>query len=100
MTDRNEMDVQELLLQIVRSIVDQPDEVSIDSAQRPDETIFRVKVHPTDVGKVIGKQGRMARALRIIAHANGVLMKRKLGVDIVDAQGRTSPMSFNSEEQL
>ena len=61
----------ELLEWLARRLVDQPDEVRVEREEREDAIVFHLHVAPDDVGKVIGKQGRIARALRSIVRAGG-----------------------------
>jgi predicted RNA-binding protein YlqC (UPF0109 family) len=75
--------VEGLLLRIVTVLVDKSDEVSVTSATAENGTIFQVSVAPSDVGKVIGKSGRMATALRTLLSAVGVSLKTRFGLNIV-----------------
>ena len=61
----------ELLEWIARRLVDEPDAVRVETEEREDAVVFRLHVAADDVGKVIGRQGRMARALRSIVRAGG-----------------------------
>lgn len=83
--DGVETEVCELLTTIVRSLVDDPQRVQV-LAQSVDggSTTLRVKVSPTDVGKLIGVHGRTARALRTIIAANSKRVQRHFNVDIVE----------------
>jgi uncharacterized protein len=63
--------VAELLEWIARRLVDDPEAVRVETEEREDAVVFRLHVAPDDVGKVIGRQGRMARALRSIVRAGG-----------------------------
>jgi predicted RNA-binding protein YlqC (UPF0109 family) len=58
--------MEEFLEGMARRLVDHPDRVHVDCEQREEGLIFRLSVDPTDVGKVIGKQGRTAQALRTL----------------------------------
>jgi len=62
-------DVDALVSYVVTSVVEHPDEVRIDSHEESGVTTFEVTVHPDDVGKVIGRQGRVIKALRVLARA-------------------------------
>jgi predicted RNA-binding protein YlqC (UPF0109 family) len=77
-----ERDVHELLLQVVRSLVDSPDEVELDSFSGEDGTIFRVEANPADVGRLIGKGGQTARALQSIANVNAGRSGPRYFIDI------------------
>lgn len=56
--------MKELVEFIARSLVDRPDEVRVDEITRPDATVLELEVAPDDLGRVIGRQGRTARAIR------------------------------------
>ena len=61
----------ELLEYLARGLVDEPDAVRVETEEREDAIVFHLHVAPDDVGKVIGKQGRLARALRSVVRAGG-----------------------------
>src|SRR5690349_9778403 len=65
----NIMEIRDLILLNVRAIVDLPERVQIETMPSPEATTFRVQVAPTDLGKAIGKQGRLANALRALIKA-------------------------------
>ena len=67
---------------LVREIVDNPDEVSVSVVDTPRGELIEVGVHPDDLGRVIGRQGRTAKALRTII--NALAGGRKVRVDVVD----------------
>jgi predicted RNA-binding protein YlqC (UPF0109 family) len=64
-------------------LVDKSTEVNITSVTADTGTVFQVTVAPSDVGKVIGKDGRTARALRILLSEIGVALKTRYGLNIV-----------------
>ena len=72
----------EALRHLVKGIVDHPDDVSVESSQSPRGEVLEVRVNPEDLGRVIGRSGRTATALRTVigALANG----RRVRVDVVD----------------
>jgi predicted RNA-binding protein YlqC (UPF0109 family) len=74
----------ELLEWIARRLVDEPDAVRVEMEEREDAVIFRLRVAPDDVGKVIGRQGRLARALRSIVRAAGARADRRYLLEIAD----------------
>jgi predicted RNA-binding protein YlqC (UPF0109 family) len=76
--------VKELLEYIARQLVDHPDEVRVEETQTEDGTLLRLMVAKDDVGKVIGKQGRIARALRTVVKASAVRDGKQATVEIVD----------------
>jgi uncharacterized protein len=76
--------VKELLEFLARSLVDQPDEVRVEQIDTADGVLLRLTVAREDVGKVIGKQGRIARAIRTVVKASAVRDGRQATVEIVD----------------
>ncbi|MGA7613820.1 MAG: KH domain-containing protein [Thermoanaerobaculia bacterium] len=69
---------------IARSLVDHPDQVEIDEVQRGQTTIFELRVAADDLGKVIGRQGRTARAIRNVLSAAGSREGRRFQLEIID----------------
>ncbi|KAF0197953.1 MAG: hypothetical protein FD169_16 [Bacillota bacterium] len=61
--------MRELVLFIAKSLVDSPDQVKVTEVQGDEGLILRIEVAPEDIGKVIGKQGRIAKALRTVVRA-------------------------------
>lgn len=76
-----------MLVTVIRSLVDRPDDVEIVSVPSEANHTFRVLAHPADMGKLIGVNGRTARALRIILGANAARLKRNLSLDIAQSDG-------------
>jgi predicted RNA-binding protein YlqC (UPF0109 family) len=76
--------MKELVEFLATSLVDQPDEVQVRSYDRGDSTVLELEVAPEDLGKVIGRQGRTARAMRTIIAAAGQKSRRRYTLDIVD----------------
>ncbi len=68
---------------LVKSLVDEPDTVQINEVTAEHSTTYEVHVSPNDLGKVIGKQGRIANALRTVTKAAAMKHKRKVYVEIV-----------------
>jgi predicted RNA-binding protein YlqC (UPF0109 family) len=79
----NDPNVERLVLQIITVLVDKSNEVNVTSVIADAGTVFQVTVASSDVGKVIGKNGRTARALRILLSAMGVALKTRYGLNIV-----------------
>jgi hypothetical protein len=73
--------LEEALEHLVRGIVDHPDDVSVADRQLRRGRVLEVRVHPDDLGKVIGRAGRTARAMRTVV---GALGGRQVRVDFVD----------------
>ncbi len=79
-------EVHHMLTTVIRSLVDRPDDVEITPLVSENSLTFRVQANPADMGKLIGVNGRTARALRIILGANAARLKRNLSLDILQAQ--------------
>ena len=77
-------DVAELLEWIARRLVDEPDAVRVETEEREDAIVFHLHVAPDDVGKVIGKRGRIARALRSLVRAAGARAEERYLLEIAD----------------
>lgn len=75
--------MKELLENIARSLVDYPDEVFVNEIQNEKSIILELKVSKDDMGKVIGKQGRIAKAIRTVVKAAAVKDNRRVVVDII-----------------
>jgi hypothetical protein len=74
----------ELLVELARRLVDEPDAVRVEQVDGDDGSlVFRLHVAEGDVGKVIGRQGRIARALRTVVRAGGPQAGRRLQLEIV-----------------
>lgn len=74
----------ELLAYLARQLVDEPDAVSVQEEEREGAIILLLSVAKDDVGKVIGRKGRIARALRAIVRASGAHSHRRVLLEIVD----------------
>lgn len=74
----------ELIAWIARHLVDDPEAVRVETEERDDVIVLRLHVAPDDVGKVIGRQGRIARALRTIVRASGARDDRRVVLEIAD----------------
>ncbi len=74
----------ELIEFIARQLVDEPDAVRVEEEEREDVLVIRLHVAKDDVGKVIGRQGRLARALRAVVRAGGARERRRLILEIAD----------------
>jgi predicted RNA-binding protein YlqC (UPF0109 family) len=74
--------VEELLAWIARGLVDDPASVRVERVDEGDVVVLHVHVAPDDVGKVIGRQGRIARALRTVVRAAGARSDRRLVLEI------------------
>jgi len=75
--------MEELVKSIALSLVDNPDEVSVATMEKEGETVIELKVAASDMGKVIGKQGRIAKAIRVVVKAAAAKSNKNIGVEIV-----------------
>lgn len=76
--------MKDLLLYIARSLVEHPDDVTVTEVQGSDELTLELRVNPDDMGKVIGRQGRIAKEIRTIVRSYAQRTGVKVSVDIVD----------------
>ncbi|HXG23427.1 MAG TPA: KH domain-containing protein [Chthonomonadales bacterium] len=83
MINGGEGSLQALIEYLVKALVDEPEQVSVSEVPGAEATTYEVRVAPNDLGKVIGKQGRIANALRTVAKASAMKQKRKVYVEIV-----------------
>jgi len=74
----------ELLAYLARELVDEPEAVRVEEEDRDGVVVLVLHVAPDDVGKVIGRQGRIARALRTLVRASAVREGRRVLVEIAD----------------
>ncbi len=75
--------MKELLEVIARNLVDYPDKVSVSQSENERSILLELRVAPEDMGKVIGKQGRIAKAIRTVVKAAAVHEDKKIIVEIV-----------------
>ena len=76
--------MKELIEFLAKSLVDEPDEVDIRTRNRDQATVIELMVAPNDLGKVIGRQGRTARAMRTLLAAAGNKQRRRYILEILD----------------
>jgi hypothetical protein len=74
----------ELVDYIARSLVDEPDEVEVNMIEGEKSTILELKVSPSDIGKVIGKHGRIAKAIRTVLNAASTKTGKRIVLEILD----------------
>ena len=75
--------MKQLVEVIAKSLVENPDEVVVTETEKEDAVIVELKVGPADMGKVIGKQGRIAKAIRTVVKAAAMEDNKKVDVDII-----------------
>ena len=76
--------MQELVTEIAKALVDDPNAVIVEAVERDESTVLRLRVAPSDVGKVIGKQGRTARSMRTILGAVSMKHHHRYTLDILE----------------
>jgi predicted RNA-binding protein YlqC (UPF0109 family) len=74
----------EIVEYLARRLVDAPDAVRVEQIERDDATVLQLWVAPDDVGKVIGRQGRIARALRTVVRASAARDERRVMLEIME----------------
>ena len=75
--------MKELVLDIAKALVDNPDAVVVEETRKDDEIILKLTVSQDDMGKVIGKQGRIAKAIRTVVRSAGNKEHLKVSLEIV-----------------
>ena len=76
--------MKELLAYVARNLVDHPEQVSVNEIQSDGETILELRVAPEDTGKVIGRQGRIAKEIRTLIRSVAQRSGKRVSVEIVD----------------
>lgn len=76
--------MKEVLEYVARSLVDKPDEVSVQEVEEEQARIYELRVARDDLGKIIGKQGRTARALRMLVSAASSKARKRLLLEILE----------------
>lgn len=75
--------MEELVSIIAKALVDHPEDVAVRTVEKDRLVVYELTVHPDDVGKVIGKQGRIAKSLRAVVTSAAVKMDKRVTVDII-----------------
>lgn len=76
--------MKELIEQIAKALVDKPEEVSVSEVEGERTTVYELRVASTDLGKVIGKQGKTARAMRTLLSASGTKIGKRCVLEILE----------------
>ena len=76
--------MKELVEAIAKTLVDNPEQVQVRAIEGERLTVFELRVAPSDLGKVIGKQGRTAQAIRTILSAVGMKMRKRFTLEILE----------------
>ena len=77
-------DVRALVEHVARALVDTPDQVSVNVVEEGGDTVVELEVAESDLGKVIGKQGRTARAMRALLGAAGIKADKRYSLEILE----------------
>jgi hypothetical protein len=84
MADDDDRSITELLEFLVKALVEEPGEVEVEELEEDGDLVYEISVADGDLGRVIGKGGRVANAIRTIAKAAAVRIDRRVIVDILD----------------
>ena len=76
--------MKDLVEAIAKSLVDNPEQVQVRSVDGEQVTVLELRVHPEDLGKVIGRQGRTAKSIRTILGAAGMKIRKRLTLEILE----------------
>lgn len=76
--------MKELIETIVKPLVDYPDEVIVETLEDEERITYQLSVNKNDMGKVIGKQGRVAKAIRTVVYAAGASQQKKVLLEIIE----------------
>jgi uncharacterized protein len=79
-----EADMKELVEMIAKALVDNPEQVIVTEVEGEQTTVLELRVAPSDLGKVIGKQGRTARCIRTLLGAAGMKLKKRFVLEILE----------------
>ncbi len=80
------VNMQEFVKEIAQALVDKPEAVIVTAITEDGGTILRLRVAPSDIGKIIGKQGRTARSFRTIFAAAGMRLQHRFSLDIIEEE--------------
>ncbi|MGD0908289.1 MAG: KH domain-containing protein [Candidatus Acidiferrales bacterium] len=76
--------MKDLVEAIAKALVDHPDQVQVRAVEGEQVTVLELRVHPDDLGKVIGRQGRTAKSMRTILGAAGMKLRKRLTLEILE----------------
>ena len=76
--------MKDLLTYIAKNLVDNPEEVNVTEREGENETVFELRVAPSDMGKVIGRHGKIAKEIRVLMRSVAQRQGKRVSVDIVD----------------
>lgn len=75
--------MEEVITVIAKALVDHPEDVMVNVVENENSAVYELTVHPDDVGKVIGRQGRIAKALRTVVTSAAVKVNKRVTVEII-----------------
>lgn len=78
------MPMKELIEEIAKALVDDPEQVTVTEVEGEQTTVLELRVAQSDLGKVIGKQGRTARAIRTLLGASGMKLRKRFVLEILE----------------
>ncbi len=93
MQDASHNDMKQLVTEIAKALVDDPEAVEVQIVSHEENTVLRLRVAGSDVGKVIGKQGRTARSMRTILSAVSMKLHHRYTLDILEEGDAKEPTS-------
>lgn len=76
--------MKDMVEQIAKALVDHPDQVQVNAVEGEQVTVLELRVHPEDLGKVIGRQGRTAKAIRTLLGAAGMKLRKRFTLEILE----------------
>jgi len=76
--------MKELVEAIAKALVDHPEDVQVKCVEGSQVTVLELRVHPDDLGKVIGRQGRTAKAIRTLLGASGMKLRKRFTLEILE----------------
>ncbi|HWZ53619.1 MAG: KH domain-containing protein [Candidatus Acidiferrales bacterium] len=76
--------MRELVESIAKALVDHPDDVQVKAVEGEQVTVLELRVHPEDLGKVIGRQGRTAKSIRTLLGAAGMKLRKRFTLEILE----------------
>jgi predicted RNA-binding protein YlqC (UPF0109 family) len=79
-----EVAMKDLVEEIAKALVDHPENVAVNAVEGEQVTVLELRVHPDDLGKVIGRQGRTAKSIRTLLGAAGMKLKKRFTLEILE----------------
>jgi uncharacterized protein len=79
-----EVTMKALVEEIAKALVDHPENVAVNAVEGEQVTVLELRVHPDDLGKVIGRQGRTAKSIRTLLGAAGMKLKKRFTLEILE----------------